>query len=177
MGREDSTTCTVVTCQRLVMNGCRFFQLVCCILIFQGCASEQGGGLSLPGEGVSTTDEVQDRLGRHFNEWYGTPYRYGGLDKRGVDCSGFVYITYRQVFGADIPRTTDSLARTGNRVTVYDLQPGDLVLFRTGSYNHVGLYLADGIFMHASTSKGVMFSGLDEKYWRDHFWQARRIIN
>ena len=100
------------------------------------------------------------------------------MDKNGVDCSGFVNVTYRQLFDVRLPRTTEKLALSGIKVPVSDLKPGDLVLFKTGwKDNHVGIFLENGTFMHVSATSGVMLSSLHEAYWKNHFWQARRIFN
>ena len=100
----------------------------------------------------------------------------GGLSKHGVDCSGFVYITFRSQLGFSIPRTTGSQVTIGRKVARNNLRVGDLVFFHTSLlYNHVGIYLGDSKFLHASTSKGVIISSLNEKYWRKRYWTARRI--
>lgn len=110
-----------------------------------------------------------------YHEWRGTPYRYGGLSKHGTDCSGFIYLTYRHKFGIKLPRTTKKLAATGMEISQRQLQSGDLVFFNTGlSKQHVGIYLGKRKFLHASTSRGVMISNMDNVYWRDKYWQSRR---
>ncbi|MEJ2191825.1 MAG: NlpC/P60 family protein [Nitrospirota bacterium] len=117
-----------------------------------------------------------EALLEQYREWKGVPYRYGGLSKAGVDCSGFIYITLRKVFGLSAPRTTRELLRYGQPVQRAQLAAGDLVFFRTRhKVRHVGIYLGDGAFIHASTSSGVMLSRLDEPYWNRAFWLARRL--
>jgi len=112
----------------------------------------------------------------YFQHWQGTPYRMGGLSKNGVDCSGFVYLTYRSIAGINLPRTTRQQMKLGNEVSPQHLKAGDLLFFKTGWYTrHVGIYLQNGQFMHASTSQGVTLSGLSEKYWREAFYLAKRI--
>ncbi|MDJ0991128.1 MAG: NlpC/P60 family protein, partial [Desulfobacterales bacterium] len=77
-----------------------------------------------------------------------------------------------------LPRTTGALARSGRPTALNDLAPGDLVLFRPpGSKQHVGIYLGRNEFVHASTTRGVMISRLDEHYWRRSFWKARRVLD
>ena len=110
--------------------------------------------------------------------WHGTPYRYGGMSRRGVDCSGFVALTFSQRFALQLPRETRAQAEYGTRIDREDLLPGDLLFFKTGRGDnglHVGIYDSDNQFIHASTSRGVIRSSLDNEYWRDTFWQARRI--
>nr|WP_074022318.1 NlpC/P60 family protein [Xenorhabdus eapokensis] len=118
--------------------------------------------------------QLKDQLER----WQNTPYRYGGMDRRGIDCSGFVYRTFSDRFGIQLPRTTSEQTQIGTRISKDDLRPGDLVFFKTGSGKsglHVGIYEINNQFIHASTSKGVIRSSLDNVYWHRVFWQARRI--
>ena len=119
---------------------------------------------------------ILDSLHDQARQWRGVPYRYGGLSENGVDCSGFVYLTFQSRLGIELPRTTDELARQGERVDRDELRPGDLVFFKTGfRTRHVGIYMGGGRFLHASTSRGVMTSSLNNVYWRKHYWKARRL--
>lgn len=117
-------------------------------------------------------DEIQAMLllYQQHNEWHGTPYRMGGISRSGIDCSAFVQITFRDLFGIDLPRSTDQQFRTGRKIPRAELRSGDLVFFRNG--RHVGIYLEDHKFLHASTTRGVMISSLKNTYWSRHFWQA-----
>jgi cell wall-associated NlpC family hydrolase len=120
--------------------------------------------------------EKLDKLYPYYNKWHLTPYKYGGLSQNGVDCSGFVYRTYRDLFKITLPRSTQLQAKTGKSVPKNALLPGDLLFFKTShKVRHVGIYLHEGQFMHASTSNGVIISRLDNAYWRSRFWQARRV--
>lgn len=95
-----------------------------------------------------------------------------------MDCSGFVLMTMRDQFSLQLPRETRQQAKLGTEIDKDDLLHGDLVFFKTGSGEsglHVGIYDTNGQFIHASTSRGVMRSSLDNVYWRKNFWQARRI--
>lgn len=115
-------------------------------------------------------------LQRYFNTWQGTPYRVGGQSSRGLDCSAFVQNAYREVYQLQLPRDTGEQAKMGNRIRRANLQRGDLVFFKTGWFQrHVGIYTGNNKFIHASTRRGVMESGLNEPYWKKHFWKARRI--
>ncbi|MBM6550909.1 C40 family peptidase [Marinomonas ostreistagni] len=119
---------------------------------------------------------VSQRLYQQHQEWRGTPYVWGGMSKRGVDCSGFVHLTLEQQFATRIPRTTAQQSQTGFAIPSADLRAGDLVFFKTGSKaRHVGIYIEDGQFLHASSSRGVMISRLDNVYWKEHYWHARRL--
>lgn len=122
------------------------------------------------------TSYIRELLYRQFDEWREVPYRTGGLSKNGVDCSGFVYLTYLSKFGIKIPRTTRLQAAAGRYVGRNNLQAGDIVFFRTGiKSRHVGIYIENHKFIHASKSSGVMLSRLDNAYWSKKYWKAVRI--
>lgn len=143
--------------------------LVLGCLLLAGCAGTP------PAAPTAAHDPIRNRLLLAYADWAGTPYRYGGADRVGVDCSGFIQQVYRQLQGPGLPRTTEQLARVGQEVSVRQLQPGDLVFFRTGwKQRHVGIYLGQGEFMHASTRQGVTLSRLDNPYWQQAWWMARR---
>lgn len=115
-------------------------------------------------------------LNDHYEEWAGVPYRYGGNSKNGIDCSAFVRRTVAAIRNLLLPRTTRAQAQRGRAVERGDLRVGDLVFFKTGpDKRHVGIYIGDGRFMHASSSRGVTISELSNIYWRRHYWQARRL--
>lgn len=103
-------------------------------------------------------------------EWIGTPYRSGGHTKRGTDCSGLTGEIYRKVYRVRLPRSTGEQLAACRKVARRGLKEGDLVFFHNGKsrkkVTHVGIYLKDGKFVHASTSRGVIVSSLDENYWR-----------
>ncbi len=122
--------------------------------------------------------QVVHTLYQQVKAWKGVPYRYGGLSKQGVDCSGFVQETFRTKFQTKLPRNTYRQSQTGKPVLRSDLRAGDLVFFRLG-YNlrHVGIYLENDRFAHASTSKGVTLSNLRDSYWSKRYWKARRILS
>ena len=119
-------------------------------------------------------DPLLTKLYQQHEKWHGTPYRIGGNSRSGIDCSGFVQITYRDVLGIDLPRTTTQQFRSGPHVNRSDLQTGDLVFFRHG--RHVGIYLENHRFLHASTSRGVMISDIRNHYWTQHYWRAISVL-
>lgn len=126
---------------------------------------------------ASKQTRAQKRLAKHFRSWERAPYKLGSISKQGVDCSGFVQVTYRNVFTRNIPRTTKLLAKYGKYISKTNLKFGDLVFFKTGiKQRHVGIYIGSGKFIHASTSRGVMQSNLDSIYWKKHYWMAKRIL-
>ncbi len=117
-----------------------------------------------------------DRLHAHFLEWHGVPHRYGGQSKQGIDCSGFVQLTYQQLFSMALPRRTAEQVKSGVRADARRLAVGDLVFFKTGwRQRHVGIYIGDDHFIHASARRGIAKSSLASPYWSKHFWKARRI--
>lgn len=125
---------------------------------------------------AASTDPIKAALYAQYREWRGAPYRYGGLSKHGIDCSGFVQLTLQRRFGSNVPRTTIEQVRTGHAVSRGHWQAGDLVFFRTGhKKRHVGIYVEDGKFLHASNSDGVTLSSLHKPYWQQRYWTTRRI--
>jgi cell wall-associated NlpC family hydrolase len=131
---------------------------------------------ALVAEVMSEAPPLRVSLEAQHEDWKGVPYRYGGLSPRGVDCSGFVYLTFLSRLGMEVPRTTTELLQSGEKVKRDEIQVGDLVFFRTGPGNrHVGIYMGNGDFLHASSSQGVMTSSLSNPYWHRRYWQARRL--
>lgn len=117
-------------------------------------------------------------LSEHQQEWKGTRYRLGGTSRNGVDCSGFMLVTFRDLFGIDLPRMTVDQAKVGTKISKHEIKTGDLVFFNTGrgpNGKHVGVYVKNGQFLHASTKGGVIYSDMDSPYWSKAYWQARRL--
>lgn len=124
----------------------------------------------LNGRGLVST--LQDQ----FAEWRGTPHRMGGTDRSGIDCSALVRHIFSTYFGVDLPRASRDQSKEGVSVSRNELKPGDLVFFKSGpTGRHVGIYVADGKFLHTSSMIGVTISSLDEKYWNKRFVAARRM--
>lgn len=118
------------------------------------------------------------------DSYLGTPYRYGGTTRGGIDCSAFVLSVFSSAMGISLPRVAAAQAQEGERVEKSDLHKGDLVFFSQGGgrISHVGIVhevTADGEvrFIHAATSRGVMVSPLTDKYWAPKFRFAKRIIS
>lgn len=122
--------------------------------------------------------DVKTRLMDQYAGWKGVRYRLGGSTKRGVDCSSFVQRTFREQFGLELPRSTWEQQETGKSVSRSQLRTGDLVLFRAGSTGrHVGIYIGNNQFVHASTSSGVTISSMNEPYWKKRYNEARRVLS
>jgi lipoprotein Spr len=116
------------------------------------------------------------KLVSFLEEWYGAPYLYGGADKKGIDCSAFTCLLMDTVFNVTLPRTAKNQFNSSTKIKTQDLSLGDLVFFNTtGGISHVGVYLANNKFVHASASSGVMISGLDEEYFKRRYLGAARV--
>ena len=113
------------------------------------------------------------------SQWLGVPYRIDGTSKRGVDCSGFTSSVYQEVYRKKLRRSSNEQRKKDCRkIKKRKLREGDLVFFHNGKKKkeatHVGIYLKDNRFIHASTSRGVIISNLDEEYWKKHWLSGGR---
>jgi cell wall-associated NlpC family hydrolase len=135
---------------------------------------------------VNTTakpSEDAKRIVKYAKTFDGTRYKYGGTTKRGMDCSGLIYTSFKK-HNISLPRTTATLQSTGTWIDLKAVNVGDLLFFATKKnsrrVNHVGIVTTvrtgNVEFIHASTSKGVMVSSLAERYWYFAFVQARRVL-
>ncbi|MDR0825203.1 MAG: C40 family peptidase [Prevotella sp.] len=120
--------------------------------------------------GVSITDTDHLNLYREAADWLGTRYRRGGMSRTAVDCSGFTNIIYKNVFGQQLDRVSTTIAKNVKESITDkdDLRPGDMVFFSTFKkkhINHVGVYIGNGKFIHASIKQGVIVSSLSEGYY------------
>jgi lipoprotein Spr len=124
-------------------------------------------------------EEVQDPgLYKFIDEWYGTRYCMGGTTKTCIDCSAFVQTFFSNVYGISIPRTARDQYEAAQKISTTRLRQGDLLFFNTrGGVSHVGIYLQNNKFVHASTSGGVMISDMFEAYYVKHFIGAGHIEN
>jgi len=110
-------------------------------------------------------------------DYIGVPYVFGGTSPYGFDCSGYVQYVFAKS-GVSLPRTADVQYEVGTPISTTDLVSGDLVFFSTYTYgaSHVGIYVGDGQFIHASSSRGVTIDSLGSSYWSSHYIGARRIL-
>ena len=132
--------------------------------------------LALPARADAPADEIP----MYAISLVGSPYRLGGTSpETGVDCSGFVGHVFRQAAGVELPRDSRSISEAAQPLAQDELRPGDLVFFNTlnRAFSHVGIYLGDNRFVHASSSRtgSVMVSNLGDRYWRERFDGARRV--
>lgn len=125
-----------------------------------------------------SSTNLNEKLYNFYSEWKGVKYKFGGNSKNGIDCSALIQIAFKEKLDLDIPRTTKLQSKTGYEIEKSDLNTGDLVFFKTGKNSrHVGIYLDNGEFIHASTKKGVTISKLDNVYFKRHYWKSQRIID
>ena len=111
--------------------------------------------------------------------WLGTPYKYSGDCKDGIDCSGFVSMVYQQVFGIRLAESSADIYKEVKPIHKSSLKEGDLVFFKIKKHriSHVGIFLANNKFVHASVRQGVTISDLDEPYYRKYFFKGGRVKN
>ncbi|WP_109435730.1 MULTISPECIES: C40 family peptidase [Aquimarina] len=131
--------------------------------------------------GSSSNKKIKSII-KHAKTFSGTRYKYGGTTKKGMDCSGLVYTSFKKE-NVVLPRTSRTMATQGKAVSLKKVVVGDLLFFKTNKrknvISHVGLVVeTKGAikFIHASTSRGVIISSLDEKYWNKSFAWARRVL-
>ena len=158
------------------------------VLLFSGCvqAAENTDALQ-PSDQAGTgqvlfkalPDTLQNLL-QYALSHEGAPYRRGGANpESGFDCSGFVRHVFDHVEGVALPHSASAISQIGSRIKMTELLPGDLVFFRfmRNTISHVGIYLGNNQFIHASSTRtgSVMVSDLTDSYWAKHFAQSRRL--
>lgn len=153
----------------------RFAPLFVLLLLVSGCSTRSATGKPSSHHAQVNYSDL-DKLYPYHNEWHQRPYKFGGLGPNGIDCSAFVQRAYKDLFHIDLPRTTRELANYGKKTSRSQIRTSDLVFFKTG-YNtrHVGIYLKEGDFMHASSKYGIIISSMDDPYWQKHYWMTRRV--
>lgn len=128
--------------------------------------------------GIERSPDDNEQLYDAIEAWMGTPYKYGGTTKEGVDCSAFVGHIYQEVYQRRLHRVANDMQQDARLITKSELREGDIVFFTNskGRVSHVGIYLKDGLFVHSSTSRGVIISRLDDSYWSKHFYKGGRVL-
>lgn len=132
--------------------------------------------------GAAVPEEVPDLI-TYAKDFLGIVYSYGGSSLEGMDCSGLVYRVFHKK-GIALPRTSRKMAQAGENIVLEKVRAGDLLFFQTipekEEISHVGMVLGavgkNILFIHSTSSSGVIISNLQETYWRDHFSMARRIL-
>jgi hypothetical protein len=127
--------------------------------------------------GVQLQGNEPKEIIRTSAQWLGTPYKYGGNSRSGIDCSAFVGTVYKNALDITLPRSSSAIAKSLNSVNRNHLQCGDVVFFtnKEKRVSHVGIYLSDNKFVHASSSGGVSVSSLDNSYWSTFYAGAGRV--
>ena len=135
-----------------------------------------------PEDLASAATEARMKVIASGEKYLGVPYRYGGLDRNGLDCSGFIYVSFRDALSVTIPRSTTGLYAWAEKIPPESLEPGDLLFFRTtntASISHAGIFIGNGRFIHAASEgphTGIIRSSMDEKYWKQTFAGAGRAL-
>lgn len=156
---------------------------VLALLVMSGCHSSR---TTVRGsQAVTTQPPPEQPKGRNEQivatamAWLGTPYKYGGNDREGVDCSGLTCAVYLEATGTRLPRNSAEQASWCRRTPRSKLRPGDLIFFTSkpkgNRINHVALYIGDNRVIHATTSRGVVISDLDETYWKERLKSCGRV--
>jgi probable lipoprotein NlpC len=165
------------------------------IIILSSCHTRKAAMKGQPGEmvkpqaniaekyseimGVNEREIQNGRLYAFIEQWIGTPYKFGGQDKDGIDCSGLTQLLQQEVYGVKIPRMTSQQISVIKRKYEEELKEGDLVFFDFDSkqFSHVGVYLQNGWFVHASTRKGVMVARLHDNGIYKYFSRGGTITS
>ncbi len=146
--------------QRTILLG------ICVLLLWSACSSRRvvKSPPSTAAKAAETLAAVKNKeLYRFIISWTGVPYRLGGLDKRGIDCSGFALLLHKEIYGKTLPRRSKDQANAIKSKNIHNLVEGDLIFFSFGGneVDHVGVYLNNRFFVHASTNRGVIVDDLD----------------
>ncbi len=120
---------------------------------------------------------TQKKLLTAYSHWKGTKYALGGDSKKGIDCSALTRRVYREVYKKELPRVAAQQVKTGKKVSDKNLEPGDILFFKTngGKTNHTTVYVGNTLFINASSSKGVVMSSLKSPYWKKSYRYGVRV--
>ena len=171
------------------MNKNLYFLSILCILLSYSCGAKKSSTVTsrksnksvIRKTASSSSNGKIESIIDYAKTFEGTRYKYGGTTKKGMDCSGLIYSSFKKE-EIILPRTSRAMSTQGTKTSLKNLKVGDLLFFKTSKKNvisHVGLVVKTGKrieFIHSSTSKGVTISSLDERYWNNAFAWARRIL-
>jgi lipoprotein Spr len=169
---------TLIFCILLVGYGCRHKKdAIKTVNKAKAPVAATGSAAFREKMGLTTKEVKEDKLYSFISEWYGVPYKYGGCEKSGVDCSCFTINLFEKVYGIKMPRTAGEIYKECDKINIEKAKEGDLVFFKinSNSITHVGVYLKDKKFVHASTSKGVLVNSLTETYYQKYFYSAGKL--
>ena len=157
--------------------------MVVSVIVLTGCSTSKTVS-GYEGTKTTVTDKSKvvkndGKLVKEAKSWLGTKYKYGGHSKEGTDCSGFVMQVFLKVYNVKLPRSSKSQHAYCTEIKKSKIEVGDLVFFATGksksTVSHVGIYIGNGEFIHASSSKGVVISKLEQNYYQRTFISAGRV--
>lgn len=125
--------------------------------------------------------EARSKMVSYSKQFVGVPYRYGGIDRDGMDCSGFIFTVARESIGVQLPRSTSAIYAAVRVIGDSEKEPGDLLFFKTvgGKISHVGLYMGNDQFIHSASdgpNTGVIISSLKESYWSRTYAGAGQFL-
>lgn len=167
--------------------------IFCSFIYFSSCHSSKNATSSLSNKdvklssskvttvagliGVDEKEIKNKKLYSFICDWYGTPYKYGGCDKSGTDCSCFTDNLYSAVYQKKLPRSATDMAKDCDKISSGSVKEGDLVFFKINSseVSHVGVVLKNNKFVHATTSKGVVINDINETYYKKYFYCYGKI--
>lgn len=177
--KPRSSHCSSVFLKTELAVWCLFCALIAGCGTVQPVRSPTPVGRPVPPPAYPTRRPINAATWRAaVQSWLGTPYKYGGTDRRGIDCSGFTREMYRSVAGIELPRTAETQFSVGVSVPRSALQPGDLVFFSEADKGivHVGISLGGDEFAHASVRRGVTITSLRESWYAARWCGAKRVI-
>jgi murein DD-endopeptidase / murein LD-carboxypeptidase len=171
-----------------------FYFWLSALILFTGCATSRKAARAHQAAEETKKEEVKEKyaaklgvcvndisnypLYSFIDDWYGTPYHYSGHSKEGIDCSDFVCILYQAIYDTTLAGTAGDLYHECKTIPPdSSLKEGDMVFFRIKGKNisHVGVYLQNNKFIHASLHSGVVISDLNEAYYKKYYYKAGRI--
>jgi cell wall-associated NlpC family hydrolase len=170
----------------------RLTLIISLLLLFSGCSTKHYRQHSYPQKKDTSSKStpravpsykpkkqnwITTALYHEYKKWYRTPYKFGGINTNGLDCSSLIQIVYRDAFSISLPRTTKDQVKKGYLVSKNSTKEGDLVFFKTGfNTRHAGIIIEQDKFMHTSQKNGVSISSLSNPYWKSRYWQSRRVL-